>query len=100
MKARPALGTYCLRGLILLNCYILSFILISEPSEDNRARDEYWGTIVLEDKVVYPSGTLLCCSQSSRLNELCYWVYWPLHSFLSWRELIYFVRPSPGDVSG
>lgn len=76
---------------ILLHIYVISFIALARPYEKlNRAYDDKSGIVIIENTILYPSGTLLSISENNTINKVCYFVYWPLHKFLEWRGMAQF----------
>jgi hypothetical protein len=78
-------------ALLLVDVYFASLIVLAKPCGTiNRAPDRsYQQTAELPG---YPTGTLLCVSESPRVNAMAYWFYRPLGWFLECREVVHLVH--------
>jgi len=43
--------------------------------------------------LLYPNETILCFSENNKnFNSFCYYLFWPVHRFLEWRDFVHFTN--------
>lgn len=80
--------------LLILNVYITALFIIARPCENiNRAVSEKEGTMPFDGVLLYPNETILCFSENNKnFNSFCYYLFWPVHRFLEWRDFVHFTN--------
>ena len=76
--------------ILLVDLYCGSFVILAKPCNNiNRAPDDsYRETAKLP---AYPNGTVLCVSESPKVNAIAYWFYRPLSLLIEYRGFAFFV---------